>query len=423
MKNRIAYASLTLMICIVILASCATSGPDAFLAKNVPAKERAALLYSQGVARYNDTLVAQNDLAQIPTVRAFFENALLLDPLNGDAQSYVEKVDAFKAESFAKNLKKAQRLQAKGKRTEAEDYELALAVARAATINPSDNALLKVKYASATARKAVVQKRVAKLSTIESKILAEKKSLTLGKLVPQASRMIGEIEMLDPGNSAASSSRKNIDGYVMGLAKKDIDLAKAKLEERKYGEAEAAILRAEKIAANVNLDTSNEIQTVKYQLYLRWGTTLYGMQKLGSAEEKANIAMAINRTPEATSLKSKIAKAATVRDYDAEIDDIAAGIDGNISRGELVTAWNAIADMSAKMTKQSSKDVLASKKAAVLERVKALYGDGIASYNEEDYDDAKSKFRTVLRIDPNYEQAQAYLERTNNKIRALAGDE
>jgi tetratricopeptide (TPR) repeat protein len=423
MKNRIAVPSFSIVLLVAFLASCATSGPDAFLAKNVPAPDRADLLFKQGVIQYNDQLIGQNNLNAISNVRQFFENALLIDPLNTQAQSYIDKVDNFKAASFAKNLAKAQRLQAKDKRTDAEDYELALAVTRASTLKPSDTALLKVKFASADARRAVVQKRVTKLSAIESKILSEKKSLALGKLVPQATHAIAEIESIDPGNSAASSTRKNIDSYIMGLARKDIDTAKAKLEAKRYGEAEAAILRAEKTVANINPETANEIQTVKYQIYLRWGNTLLGMQKYGSADDKADIAMAINRTPEAVDLKSRINKASTARDYDAEINDIAAGIDSSISSGDIVGAWNTISSVSAKVTKQSSKDILSAKKDAVLEKVKGVYNDGIASYNDEDYDDAKSKFRTVIKIDANYEQAQAYLDRTNTKLKALAGDE
>jgi tetratricopeptide (TPR) repeat protein len=423
MKKQLTFGIFSLFILAGILASCATSGADAFLAKNVPAEDRADLLFKQGVIQYNDALIARNDLTAIPNVRLFFVNALMIDPMNAQAQAYIDKVDGFRNASFSKNLAKAQRLQAKDKRTDSEDYELALAVARASTINPSDTALIKVKYASASARKAAVQKRVDKLSAIETKILAEKKSLTLGKLVPQATRVIAEIEGIDPGNSSASSTRKNIDSYIMGLARKDIDTAKVKLADKKYGEAEAAIIRAEKTVANINPDTANEIQTLKYQIYLRWGTTLLGMQKYGSAEEKANIAMAINRSPEALDLKSKINKASTARDYDAEINDIASDIDNSIAQGELVGAWNSIAAISTKVTKQSSKDILASKKAAVLEKVKAVYADGITAYNEEDYDEAKGKFRTVLKIDANYEQAQAYLDRTNNKIRALSGDE
>jgi len=402
-------------------ASCATSGADAFLAKNVPPEDRADLLFKAGVEQYNTRLIAQNDIPAIPTVRLYFENVLKIDPMHSQAQTYINKVDSFKATSFKRNLARAQKLESKEKRTEAEDFELALAVQRASDINSFDSNLLKVKFASSTARRSAVQKRVDKLSAIETKILAEKKSLALGKLVPQATKVIAEIESIDHGNSSASSSRKNIDDYIMSLAQKDMDTAQSKLDEKKYGEAETAILRAEKTVSNINPDAATKIQTLKYQIYLRWGNALYTLQKYGPADDKASTAISISRTPEAISLKTKINKASTARDYDAEITEIAAGIDAQIDRGELTGASAAINAAAAKVQKQANKDILAAKREAVIEKMKAVYEEGIAAYNEEDYEGAKAKFRTVIKIDSGYEQAQAYLERTNNKLRALSG--
>ena len=422
-SNYIRILFLTAILAIVFMSCATTSGPDAFLAQNVPAEERADLLYRQGVEEYKTQLLAQNNLRAIPTVRLYFENALLLDPLNTQAQAYINKVDNFKAASFSKNLAKAQRLEAKKKRTAAEDFELVLAVQRAADINSVDTNLMKVKYASAGTKKAVVQNRIDRLSAIESKILSEKKALALGKLVPQASRTIAEIESIDPGNSKASSTRKNIDNYLNGLAKKDIETAKAKFNEKKYAEAESAILRAERTVSNINPTTSAEIQALKYQIYLRWGNTLYTTKKYNSADEKATIAVSINRTPEALALKTRINKAAQSRDYDADINDIVAGIDAQTARGDIAGAWNAINVTAGRVKKQASKDILESRKTAVTEKMKSVYNDGITAFNDEDYEDAKSKFRAVLKVDAKYEQAQAYLERTNNKLRALSGED
>ena len=407
----------------VLLTSCATSGPDKFLVQNISAQDKAEFLFRQGVAQYNERLLEQNDLKAIPNVRQFFENALLADPLHPLAQAYINKVDSFKATQFRKYMARAQKLQAKGKRTESEDYEMAYAVQRASDINSYDTNLIKLKFATSEPRKNIVAKRLANLSTLETKILSEKKALMLGKLVPQATRVLSEIQNVDPNNSQAAKSRKNIDSYISDLVKPDIATARAKLEQKKYGEAEAAILRADKTISGLDSETSNEIQSLKYQVYLRWGNELLLSQKFERADEKVAQAMSINRTAEAIDLKTKINKAASVRDYDADTDDIIGNIDAQLSRGDISGAWTSITVNMTRLKKQANKDLLAEKKTEVLAQMKTVYADAVTAYNQEDYETARTKFRAVVRIDTGYEQAQAYLERTNNKLRALTGDD
>jgi hypothetical protein len=111
-----------------------------------------------------------------------------------------------------------------------------------------------------------------------------------------------------------------------------------------------------------------------------------------------------------------------VRDYDSEIDDIVATIDAQIDNERYVSAWQAISSYSDKVVQASSQTKLSARKAKVLDAIKQVYADAVVSYNNEDYAEAKAGFRVVAAISPGYEQAQAYLERSNNKIRALGGD-
>jgi len=53
--------------------------------------------------------------------------------------------------------------------------------------------------------------------------------------------------------------------------------------------------------------------------------------------------------------------------------------------------------------------------------LKPVYTAGIDAYNEEDYELAQDKFSQIVEIQATYEQAQAYLDRANSKLRALSG--
>ncbi len=404
-----------------IMASC-VSGPDMYIAKEVSAEDKADFLFKQGVDKYNELLVEKNDLTSISRVRKFFENALVADPLHPQAESWIAKVDAFSAKRRTAYLNRVKALKDKDKRTAAENYEMVQALKLAGDIK-ADAEYMKLKMSISGTRSEVINTRVTKLSSIETKILAEKKSTSLAKLVPQANKLNTEITNVDPGNSDAKRSMGAIDAHISALAQADLDSARKLLDAKRFGESETALLKAERTVGGLKTPIADDIKALKYQLYIRWGNALYALKKYGPADEKAAKALSISKTTEAANLKQRINKASSARDYDAEINDILAEIDGSISRGELATAWSQIDRNAARMTKQANKDKIESRREAVTAALKPIYDEAIAAYNEEDYELAKEKLRVVVRIQPNYEQASGYLDRTNSKLKALSGAE
>jgi len=164
-----------------------------------------------------------------------------------------------------------------------------------------------------------------------------------------------------------------------------------------------------------------QIQTLKYQIYYGWGTELFTAKKYQSASDKTAMAIAVNRSTEAVALKTKISNAASVRNYDAEISDILESVDALLARGDLTGAQDAIQTNLPKLKIQANKNSLSAKKDAINSQLKKLYQDGIALYNEEDYEGALQKFRIVVKVNSAYEQAQAYVDRSTTKVRALTG--
>lgn len=425
MKSFFSKGLFLVLISVTTFVACVSS-PDMYIAKQASQVDKAEFLFKQGVQNYELYLVQNNDLTEIPRVRKFFEHTLTLDPLHPQAQTYITRIDQYTDKQYAHYLDRASALAKKEKRTSAEDYDMAYALARAGEIKTFDTTLMKIKLSTMDSRKALIEERLVSLSELETKILAENNPRKLSKLVPQANKLIREIENVDPGNGSVSKIKNSIGAHIGSLAEKDIAAAKEYMEKRKYPEAESSLIQAQRTISGFDAPAWKEIQSLKYTNYIRWGNAHFDARRYGAAGDKADLAMAINRTSEAVNLKAKsnqaVSAAATRKsDSDAEIDSIIANIDETIASGELITAWNTSNTAMNKMKKKENLNLLEAKQAEIVAKLKPVYTAGITAYNEEDYMLAKDKFTEIITINPSYEQAQAYLDRTTSKLRALSG--
>jgi tetratricopeptide (TPR) repeat protein len=441
-KIIIAFISLAAAI---ILSACVSANTDVFIAKNMSSKEKSRIIFEKGLDLYNSKLMENNDLQAIPEVRGYFEAAVQADPENLKAQEYLSKTDAFKAHRFESYLKNAKRLRDKKGRTDGESFELVLSTQRASDLDAVNGELIKLKIDTAEIRKMVIQKRVDSLETLEKKLKASKAPSEVAKLVPQTNKIISEVQLIDPGNRDAAGVKRSMDDVVLGFAKKDLEDTRNFMTVKKYANAETCLLRAEKTLSNVTKEKNPEVVSLKYQLYFKWAQEFYAQKQYISADNRVNIAISANKTAEALDLKNRISRAVAAKsqagrlakagpkvlkpgspletkDYDAEIDGVLESVDATIARDDLRGAMDLI-DFNIEMMKvQANVDKLQAKKAIIIDKLKSIYSDSVASYNEEDYETARDGFRSVIRIDPDYEQAQAYLEKANNKIRALEGN-
>ena len=209
--------------------------------------------------------------------------------------------------------------------------------------------------------------------------------------------------------------------HIATLAEKDIDEAKTHLAKNRYAEAEASLVKAEKTISGFDAPVREEIAQLKYDVYMRWGTSHYNAKRYSSAAAKADQALAIQRTTEAVNLKAKSRQVASAPDHDADINTIISGVEVSIARGNLLEAWDTCNANIPRMKQKANQDRLAAKKNEILAALKPVYAAGITAYNDEDYDLARDKFSQIVAIQASYEQAQAYLDRTNSKLRALSG--
>lgn len=406
---------------LVLVSSCTSLRTNMFLIRETTPQQKAALLFKEGLTQYNEDLIERNDLKAIPKIRRYFADALAIDPSHAQAAQYIATLDSFRQKSFDLYMKTANSLYAKEKRTEAQNYEMVLAVQKASDIQNSGSELAKLKTNTKDIRIGVIQTKVSQILALEPKMLTEKNQLAQAKLLKDTDKLVQEVQNLDPSNKDADRTRKEIDILAEGLAQKDIQSAKEKLAAKKYADAETAVLRAEKTLATVTAEPNKPLQTLKYQIYYSWSVSLLGTKKYQTATDKANLAIMVNKTQEAVALKTKITREASVRDYDADISDILDSVDASLARGDTASAKSVIETNLPKLKNQANKNSLSAKTEKVDALVQSLYQDGISRYNEEDYAGAQSKFAMVLKTKADYEQAQAYLDRTVTKIRALSG--
>lgn len=417
------YIPIIAISILLLASSCVTYRANMFLINNTTVEQKADFLFREGQRRYNTEVLENSDYYAIPEIRRLFSDTLKLNPLHPEAQKYIDNLDSFKEKKFNSFKATAKKLYATEKRTEAQDYELVYATRMANELNKSDKEISKLHGAIKETRTAVIASREVKLADIQQKISAEKNQQAMLKQLREADRLIRDIEKIDPANKNASKARVVVTEKTDSLAQKDIDAAEKFLAEKKFSEAEDAILRAEKSLAAVSRKPGTKIADVKYRVYYAWSLELYNAKKFQSAQDRVLSAIKTNKTTEAASLKAKIDKAVSTRDFDADIADILASVDARLAKNDPAGAMGIIDETAPKLKTQANKDKLLAKRDAVRAQIKTVYQEGIALYNEEDYESARRKFRTVIEADKEYEQAQAYLDRTETKIRALSGND
>jgi len=253
--------------------------------------------------------------------------------------------------------------------------------------------------------------------------MAEKTRAGVEAIIPQTARLISEITQIDSTNRDAEVIRKAVDAFVDDRIGADVDAAKAAMAKKDWAGSEAAVSRAERILAGVGRNLAPSIQSLRRKTYLEWAKALFAQGKYELADVKVSAALAIASGPVALDLKTRIFKARKARTIDSDLSDALEAIDSKIDAGDFRGAWTLIGVALAQAKARDSRDQLAARKAAVLDKLGGVYERAVAAYNEEAYEDARDGLRTVIAIVPGYQQAAAYIEKTNTKLRALGGED
>lgn len=422
-KRRYSVAILTaaLLFAALLGASCASNRINQYILSNISDEDKANMLFAKGKSLFTDEIKAKDNYGAAKEAKQFLNDALSLNPAHPEAQTCLNDIDSYIAAKLRTNKETATALFAKEDRTEADNYRMIQALTIATSLNKNDKDLQNIQKATKDVKSAVLVSKETQLADLQQKIAAEKAEAQLIKQMRDADALIRDIKQIDPANKKAVEAKENNLKTADGLVQKDIDAANQALAAKKYGDAETAILRAQKNFSAVSQEPSAVIPGIKYKVYYDWALSAYNAKNYKTANDKIIGAIRTTRTPEATALKAKIDKALATRDYDAEIKTILASVDDSLAKKDPATAMKLITDNVAFLKVQANIDSLNAKKADVKALLKPIYQDGIARYNEEDYEGARQKFQSVVDVQGDYEQAQAYLDRANTKLRALTG--
>jgi hypothetical protein len=423
------------LICVVasvlVLASaCATTTKDdIFLLKSLNDSSKAIALANQGIVAYNAFLVRELNLSKIDEVREYFVVALRYDPDNPKAKQYLDKVDDFKDSAVREKLKAADRLLAKPKRKEDEDYALIVALRAASAIDPSNEQAARLLKDNSSIQASLSDSYLQKSKDAQAKAVAAsdpaREALSL-----EAYEAADKASAVAPDNAPAQKQKAALRVELDKSFDKHQVQASKLVEQGKFEEAKAELGRQGSIDARTGRSRSADLATSAYALYFQWAKAMVAKGNYTDADDKIDLAIGARRTDEASALKKKIASQASsiskkaasqvaAVNQDAAFDAALPEIDRLIAKGDLVAANKRIASASKTVKEKARLDQLEPRRAKITASLADLYDKGVAAYRAESFKAAIDQLSVIVRIDAEYEQASDYLDKAKEKQKLL----
>lgn len=367
-RGRILAAAALLSL---FLVSCASFRANTLLLMQTSDREKAEILFSDGLERFNNDLLKDNDLTQIGTVRSRFKDALKLDPDHPRANKYLVEVDAFERNQYALWLASAKSLSKRAKRNADQDYELVLAVKKLKDLGSIDKEVSRLSTETKDLRTRVIKDMETRVDTSDRTMMAEASEAVRLKNIKRTEYLAQSLQRIDAGNYIARRALKNASAL-----REDMPLVASAPPSAPAADRKPAATPKPKTAAPVK---------------------------------------------SAVKPKASAKKKTKAHDYDVEIAVILTSVDARLNKNDPAGAREVISTYLPLLKKQANKNKLASKEGAVKTLAERLYLEGIDLYNQEDYEGARINFTAVARWNSKYEDVREYLDRSNAKIRALSG--
>lgn len=408
-------------VLILLFVSCTTIRANKLLIEETTHEEKAELLFTVGVKKYNTLILENNDLRKLDKVKQHFTDTLVLNPEHRGATEYIEILEEFRTTVSNESIETALELYAKVDRTMEEDYKLVLAVTQALDLKVKHDSLSELKKETKDLKEIVIENHTAIVLEIESRILNETDYNKLLKDLRRAKIRIKELIFLDPKNKTAESSYINIITYIEEQTLNDLDTAQDFINEGQYIKAELLIRQTEFKYNAINDSEIDGIDNIKYELFYLWGASLLSQGKFETSRNITLLAKNIRNTKEVRDLINSIDNRISKRSYEASINDILDSIDYYISINELVKAKRVIDDNLYKVTLKKNKTALNNKITYINNYIDELYQKGEKLYKDEDYEGALENFTIVYNYNKDYQLTESYYNKALNKSRALSG--
>jgi hypothetical protein len=423
---------LSIAVAALALASACTTVPqdDSYLIKSLDDSSKAAALANQGVAAYNAYLVHDANFSKAGEVREYFIVALRYDPDNLKAKQYLEKVDDFKNSLVSEKLKAADRLLAKPKRKEDEDYALIVALQTASSLDPSNAQAVKLLKDNSSVQISLSDSFLQRSKDIQAKAAAASTDSAREALFVEAYDNAAKASAVAPTNVPAQKQKSTLRLELDKSFDKHKAQATTLIEQGKYEDAKAELGRMGSLDSKTGRAHGPELSAVTYLLYYQWAKVFMAKGSYPEAGDRIDLALSAKRSDEALALKKKIsaqtasisqkaAAQAASANQDASFDAALPEIDKLIAKGDLLGANKRIAAASKMVKDQARLDQLDPRRAKITASLDDFYQKGVASYRAEDFKAAIAQLKVVVGINADYEQASDYLDKAQEKQKLL----
>ncbi len=306
---------------------------------------KARVVTEEGIALYQLALVKRGEYDRVAEVRRYFEVALRFDPGNRQAQAYLELVDKYRETETRKRLREAEALLKKGKRSQEEDYALCLAVTRAGQLAPEDDEVAALLRQTEELRGTLVTFYLERGREVRSKARAESGAEAREKLYLEAFRSFNRVLAVEPQNPSARTEQASLAAAVNEILEERLEGARQLAAKGKYAEARKEGALLEELNRRLGHPLDAEVGELNYSLNYRWARSLLERRDYPAALARADAALAVRKTEEATALRRRILEArklsASGVSYEAALDEV----DRLFAGGDLAGAYRRIDEL------------------------------------------------------------------------------
>lgn len=405
---------------ITCFIACSTVPEDSlFVVKQLDDSEESKALTEKGVRRYISELEEEEAYEKITEIKEYFIVALRLDPENQRAGDYLKKTESFVSRKVDEKVAKARAFLAKKKRTEKEDFQLAVLVQQAYELEPRNGDVIDLRNGIRELRERLVAQylEIARLcgKSIGNNDDEEKKT----KQYTECMENITMALLIDPGHREAKKEKKVMQDDIAGLFDARVKKAAALYKAGEFQKAEKSLDTLRELDVLLDKRYDGVLKDLYYNINYRWARMLFGEREYAAAEAKIKKAAGIKKTREAAVLMNDIEKQKEKNDFTEGFDDFIAELDGYIKRRDFLRAYDKLAYGLEKAVEPSQRNIIKKRKQTFDEELGKVYEEAVEFYVEENFREAIRLFGIIIDVKENYKQAKSYYHKALSKQRLL----
>jgi hypothetical protein len=416
----------------LLLAGCSTLNNNYFLVKSVDDSAKSLVLTETGEKVFHREIVERENYSMLPEVRKYFTVALDYDPSNTRARAALDALDQHTQMRMQEKIEQFRNLENMPRRTERENYHLALLAQQCHLMGPENPEALRIKNKTSDLCSHLVAKYRQRMDTALSSVTRhtspEEKEYAYLRVMENVNKTLS----LEPDNEYALSKQRYVLRTLENRFEHRAARAREMIEDRRYMNARAEINHVSNLNASLGGDRQQELDALRYQLSYNWSRYLYEREFFAQARERVDSALQVTSSEEALELKEHIdtalsktavapeEKPARRRKQTAEKKPSPAGeIRELIASGQLRIANQLIEEYLQTEMDRDVKAQLHEFRETIHHRLEWYYDLALAYYRQEDFTYAEELFSMVVEIEEDYKLASEYLDKSKSKRKLL----